>query len=371
MADDTPSVDNSSTTDQPGTNTGDDSPTYASDHDADTQSPRPGSDDQVVTPDEVKAQQEGVNAALNRVQENHQKYQADEDNLQKELDAIKAEANKDPDKPPVPTALPAPPTQSEKNGIAVAATNILKWGALIGLAYGFRGRGRLRNSIFKLGLGAALEGYYKGNNEQRDRALSAWEKNRQAINDQNREQHQEHMDILRDQKLSLQQKMDVFREQAQLSGNKRAFDAASRADVGGLQKMVTDEIRMQRAMEKQTRDDRKTWYKALGLSGKEGVEYQDWIRSKGGPDVRGKSEDEMYEIEKKYPIHEMLDEQSKEKAQESLKEAGEKAGAEETARLKAKKDFEQGTGSQDQRTQEGLKKAGDILNSLTPLDDGQ
>jgi hypothetical protein len=327
----------SGTGDSPPSDSGDSggegAPSYAPDHDSDAQHPKPGSDDPVVSREEMRTQYEAVNKALVGVLEQSTKHSEDEAQLAKELNDLKAKASEEPPTPPTPVQMPAPPNQQQKNGIAVLATNILKWSALAGLAYGLTRRSPRRNSLFKVGLAAALQGYQSGNNEARDKTLALWEKNRQFIMDQNREQHQQYEETLQNKRLTLQQKLDVFREQASMWANKRAQDAATRADIRDIQKTMDDQMRMERDFEKQIRQDKKEWYKHMGLSGRDGAEYRDWIMKQGGPDIRkAKDEDEEYAIESKYPIHQMLEEQSKSKREADVQEAEEKAKA--TARGK-------------------------------------
>jgi hypothetical protein len=314
--DPTPSSDTADTPDSGG----DDQPSYAAGHDDDAQNPRPGSDDQPVTSDEIKAQNQAINDEKDRITQQRYRDAQDENNLQKELDDIKAEARANPPQPPSPQQLPAPLTQSDKNGIAVSATNILKWAALMGLAYGLSRRSKNRNAVFKLGLGAALQGYMEGNNEMRNKAATMWEKNRKAIIDQNREQQQTYNDIMKNRKLSMDQKLDVFKEQSALFRDARAHDAATRGDVHELQQMMKDKKKLADDMESHTRKIADQWLGWIGLGKKDGIDYEQWVMSKGGPDIRkAKNEDEAYQIEKDYPRHKMIEELAGTKAQEKLK----------------------------------------------------
>jgi hypothetical protein len=313
-------------------------PQFAPDHDSEAQQPRPGSQDRIISPEEIRSQHEAVNNALKGVLEQQRTNSAQDTALEQELRALKEEASKAPPQEQPPMALPAPPNQDQKNDISVLATNVLKWGAIVGLAYGLTRRSPIRGSLFKLGLASALEAHYDGKVHDRNQALSLWEKNRQYIMDQNRLQHQQYMDTFNNRKLSLQQKMDVFREQAALWQNKRAQDAAIRGSIVDIQKMLNDEIRFERDFEHQMRQDRKEWYKLMGMDRREGSEYREWVMRKGGPDIAqlGDNADAWHKVESKYPRHDMLEEKHKEDQEREIETASKKAAAETRARYEEK-----------------------------------
>jgi hypothetical protein len=327
---------------------GESAPSFAPDHDSDTPQPAPGADDKVIRPDEIRAQHDEINKALHGVLEQSRANRNDEAMFTKELQDLKEQADKQQAEPPVPTAPPAPPDQQQKNTIAVLGTNILKWTALVGLAYGMTRRSPNRSAMFTLALGAALKGYYDGNKDQRDRSISVWEKNRQAIQDQNRAQHTQYEETLQNNRLSLAQKMDVLKEQSSLWGNKRMEDGAARKDITAIQTAMNQEIHMERDFETQMRRDREQWYKQIGLGGKDGEVYREWIQKQGGPDIsKAKDADEAHAIESKYPIYKMLDEQAKDKRAQDVETASKKSAAE----ARAKREEEQ-SGAKDKQSLE-------------------
>ncbi len=114
---------------------------------------------------------------------------------------------------------------------------------------------------------------------------------------------------------------------------------------------MDDGLRLERDHEREIRNDKKEWYKALGLDGKDGAEYRQWIMQQGGPDIyKAKDEDEANGIESKYPIHKMLDEQAKEKQAQEIETAKQKSAAEEHGRYEEKQreqKEDQGAGTSD------------------------
>ena len=319
---------------------GDDAPTFAPGHDQPEEQPAPDSkENRIITPEEIRSQQEAVNNAYKGIIEQQRSRATEESAYRKELEGLKAQSERDSPKEPPPMALPAPPNQEQKNNIATLATNILKIGAIAGLAYGFTRRSPHRAAMFKLGLGSALSAYYDGKIQDRNQTLAAWEKNRQFIADQNRQQHQQYMDTVNNNKLSFQQKMDVLRMQGELWNNGRMQDAAVRSSVVDMQKTLNDEIKMERDFETQIRRDRKEWYKHMGLDKAAGQEYRDWVMRKGGPDVAtlGDDADAWHKVESRFPRYQMLDEKFHEEQRRQVETARLKSEAELRGRYEEKK----------------------------------
>jgi hypothetical protein len=296
---------------------GDGAPSYAAGHDDDAQNPRPGSDDSPVTPQEIEQQNKDLNDAYTRLHEDESRRNDDHNQLALELQRLREEAAKEPPAPPEPSAMPAPPNQEQKNNIATLGFGLLKWAALLGISYGLSRKSPHRNTVFKLGLAAAINGYYAGSNPSRDKALSLWEKNRQAILDNNRQEQQRYKDTMENHKFTLQQKMDIFKEQAQMNRDAITWDAARRGDINAIQSAIKYRDKLNKDFHTQMKKQQQEWYKAMGLPAREGALYREWIMGKGGPDIRkAKDQDEEMDIESKYPIHQMLEEDSKKKREE-------------------------------------------------------
>ena len=314
MPDDEPAPSNDASDFSSGGDADGSAPSFAPDHDSDQQNPKPGSEEQnqIVTPqqmqDKMKAFQSGLNSVLTQQRAN----QADHFQMMRQIQQMQQEEKQAPPEPPALRAYPVPPDQQQKNQIAVLGTNILKWGALLGLAYGLTRRSPARGAMFKLALGSALQSYQEGDNRNRNRSVKAWEENTRAINEQNKEQWRQYQETLRNKHTGFQEKMELLKAQAQVWRNDRVEAAAIQRNMMEVEHALDGMTRMQQHFQEQMKKDREQWYKLFGMTAKEGYNYRDWVLSKGGPDPnKAKNADEESAIEKKYPRSQMIDEQSK------------------------------------------------------------
>ena len=303
-------------------------------------------------PDEHEQAKKNFDAVMKHLEDQRDQMQRNNDDYNQhllEIQKLKEDiANPNPPEPHyMSEAPPKELTQDQKMTLPQLGLNILKWGALMGLAYGLTRHSPHRGTMYKLALGAGREADQKQQEYNRDQLVKAWEKNRQWISDNNKLQQERYKAILEDHKMHRQQRMDLLKAEADMWKDKRTADAAVRQDDTAIARIMVDRERLNHDWEKDDLQNRKQWYSLLGLSGKEGSEYRDWILSKGGPDISQSYRDikKMQEIQSKYPRHEMLEEHIRQKQIEAqakavMKSAEEirKAGGREAARLGHKAD---------------------------------
>lgn len=269
---------------------------------------------------------------------------------------------------PVPTALPAPPNEQQKGGLSEFVFNLLKFGALAAVAYGASGRGRGHNAIYKSAIGAALKGYATGRKDVADHAMTVWEKNREIINDANREQDKRYQTILDNKQTNLKQKMDLLNEISKIYGDYRTWDDSRRQDLTAARDHLDKRTKLQRDKEQWEIEHREELYSLLGKS-EINNKYLAWLHEK----ARGKVDlskihaaDDWYKVEKEHPewsFSEFLRFNTEEENKAAIEKAGAEEGAKETARLKAKKGAEEDA-TKVPNASENAEKAAKLLESL-------
>jgi hypothetical protein len=233
--------------------------------------------------------------------------------------------------PPEPMTMPPPPTEQQKGGLAEFVVNLLKFGALATIAFGMGRRGAGHSYIWKTAIGAALTSYAKGRSDISSAAMHLWEKNREVVNDYNREQNANYRAILQDHRLDLTQKMDMINALSTEYRDYRTADAAERQDLTALQKSMDDQMRAQRAQEKWVIEHRHKIYDAIGKQGQDG-KYFAWVYQKSHIQMDANwTADQYYDFVKAHPELAMS-EFNKHQMEEEIKKVREKAEA--TARGK-------------------------------------
>jgi hypothetical protein len=228
--------------------------------------------------------------------------------------------------PPQAVTMPPPMSEQHKGGVAEFVTNLLKFGALAALAFGAGRRGAGHSAIAKSALGAALSGYAEGRKDVRDSAMHLWEKNREVVNDYNREQNANYRAILQDRRMNLTQKMDMINALSAEYKDYRTWDASRRQDLTALQKNINDQMRLQRDHEKWVIQHRHKINDAIGKEGHDG-RYFAWVYQKSGIQMDANwTADQYYDFGKAHPELQMSEFIKYEKDEE-IKKVREKAEA--------------------------------------------
>jgi hypothetical protein len=266
--------------------------------------------------------------------------------------------------PPGQVSPPPPATEQQKGGLSEFIFNLLKFGALTAVAFGIGGRGYGHNAAWKGAIGAALKGYASGRKDVADGAMKVWEKNREIINDANREQNANYRAILQDQRLALTQKMDMINGLSKMYQDTRMYDASRLQDLKATIKALDDQIKVQRDKEKWEIEHRDKIYDVLGKN-QLTAQYLAWLSQQSGGKVNltgNSNPDDWHKVEKEHPEW-AFSEFLKWHEQEEIRKAGEKTKRETEERLKAKKAGEEG-GETTPADPEAAKKAAKILEGL-------
>jgi hypothetical protein len=262
--------------------------------------------------------------------------------------------------PPQGVVAPPPPSEQQKGGLSEFIFNLLKFGALTAIAFGTGGRGMGHNAIWKSAVGAALTGFAAGRKDVVDNSMKVWEKNREIINDANRQQADQYKQILDNQSTSLKQKMDLVNTMATINRDYKAWDTSRREDLTALQDHVEKQMKVQKDKEQWEIDHRDTLYDVLGKN-QMTMQYLTWLHEKSGGKVTltgNSSPDAWHKVEKEHPEL-SFSSFMKEHTEEEVKKAGEKSKAE----AEAKKEVKEGEDKVPDAT-ENAKKAATLLNDL-------
>jgi hypothetical protein len=262
--------------------------------------------------------------------------------------------------PPQGATAPSPPTEQQKGGVSEFVFNLLKFGALTAIAFGTGGRGMGHNAIWKSAIGAALTGFAAGRKDVVDNSMKVWEKNREIINDANRQQNENYKQILDNQKFSLTQKMDLLNSTATILRDARAWDASRRQDLTAVQDHIDKQMKLQEDKEKWEIEQRDKIYDVLGKK-QETTRYLSWLYDKSGGKVTltGKSStNDWYKVEKEHPEW-SFSAFEKEETERTIKEAAARTKAEAEAKKEVK-------GEEDKvpDATENAKKAAEVLKGL-------
>jgi hypothetical protein len=252
------------------------------------------------------------------------------DRMKSQLDSSLAELKGLVDQPaPAPPegiTMPSPLSEQQKGGLAEFVVNLLKFGALTTIAFGAGARNRGHGAAWKSAIGAALTGYANGRKDVTNAAMKVWEKNREIVNDMNREQNQNYRQLLQDRRLGLTQKMDMINALAKMYGDYRTSDATERQDLNATIKSIEAQLDVQRKHEDEVRKNRHKIYDAIGKTNING-QYFAWVHKKSGVNMDANwTADQYYEFTKEHPeLH--MSEFLKWHEQEEIAKAGKKAEA--------------------------------------------
>jgi hypothetical protein len=203
--------------------------------------------------------------------------------LEPELSKLQQLVNEPQPEPPVPYAMPAPPTEQQKGNAAEALFGLLKFVGLMAMAYG--ATARKGSAVQNMALGAAMKGYASGNNQLRDRSMALWEKQREILSDYNKAQHEKYKEVLADRRLRLTQQMDVLNAWSKVFGDYRMEDASKRQDLIAVQKTLLDMQKMQHDWQQETIKARPKLQAILGKEG-ETHRYYAWVNDKSDGKIR-------------------------------------------------------------------------------------
>src|SRR5271165_624227 len=240
--------------------------------------------------------------------------------LQPEIDALKASikqtdqmAGQQPTEQPPPQQL----NQQQKGDVATAATSLLKIAAVAGLAYGMRGRGAFHNSMFKLALGSFLGAYGESNKKAQDASQRLWEKNWQMYKEHNKEVNQRFNDMLKDNRLSLDQKYKLIEAEAKQIGEQRLQAAASNKNLQEMTAAIHSQQKFQLDADKEVRKHADKLNQTLGKGDLRNKYLQQYGVDPSDPAAIEKAE-------KDHPYWKFLEEEHQRQNQENLKQEEEK-----------------------------------------------
>lgn len=284
--------------------------------------------------------------------------------LKGDIDALEKQGNvQQPSLTQGTVSAPPPPTEQQRGGLAEFVGGLLKWSALGLIMFGGGGRSRGHNAIYKSAIGAALLGFSQGRKDVSDRALKVWEKNREIVNDANREQNANNRAILADNRLALNQKMDLIKAHSDFYRDYVNADNARRQDLLAIQKIQADKEKAQKDKEEWERKNRHRVYDIIGHKAID-LQYYDWIRAKTGVQITHDTSQEQFdEFMKQHPelqFSEFFAEKTKRDEEEKAQQSKTKAYEDEKARLKAKKEADEGNADQS----EAAKKDAKVLEGL-------
>ena len=200
---------------------------------------------------------------------------------------------------PQPVQPPTPPTEQQKGGLSEFIMNVLKFGALVGIAYGTRGRAGA--SLSKLAIGSALQGYANARKDVVNQSMQLYEKNRQYANDLNKQQNQEYHNLIQDERLSLQQKMDLINSRARFYGDLNTADAAKRQNLKDVIDRIEKQKKLQQDKEKEDFRSRDKFYDSIGDKNFT-ARYLAWLTQKTGKVwTRNSDPNELAQLEHDHP----------------------------------------------------------------------
>ena len=278
----------------------------------------------------LKAQKEHLDRLTDDARTRSERYKSQ---IEGALAELKGLVDQPAPASPQPITMPPPLSEQQKGGVAEFVTNLLKFGALTTIAFGVGTRNRGHGAAYKSAIGAALTGYVNGRKDVTNAAMKVWEKNREVVNDMNREQNANYRQVLQDRRLGLTQKMDMINAYSKLYGDYRTSDATERQDLNATIKSIEAQLDVQRKHEDEVRKNRHKIYDAIG-QGKGNINglYFAWVHDKSGVNMDANwTADQYYDFTKEHPeLH--FSEFYKWYTEEEIAKAGKKAEATERGR---------------------------------------
>ena len=192
--------------------------------------------------------------------------------------------------------------------------------------------------------------------------MQLWEKNREIINDYNKQQIELYKANLADSRLSLQNKLALNNQVAAAYRDYRNWESTKAQNLRDHQAALKDQERVQRDNEKWVRTQRDKLYNVLGKPNIT-AQYWAWVRKESGGKVDIKPTNTIAEVEqaeKDYPISKFLAEEQ----EQEVKRAAEKAEAVEKARVRGKYEEEQREKKLEEEEQKRIHPGGTKDNPL-------
>src|SRR5271165_998397 len=323
-------------------------PESAPDNNPDPQ--EPSSADEGMKPGDIDTEFKSINSRLNdltRIQgENEQKWKTE---VQPYVDHFKEQVNAPDSGPPesVSDTVP-PPTQQQRFNAGEAIVNVLKFGALLAIAYG--SSARRGSAVRKAALAGAIGGWADAINQNRqngrrtsDAAYKLWEKQREFDKDQRQQQMANYRAILSDKRLQLNQQMDLIKMTADQYKDFRMASDAERKDLLAVQANLQNMWKLHKDAEQQHLKDRHTIQDMVGRQG-EADRYYVWVRDKFGAKIDSKTPIEEYDkLPEAAKYTEFLKEEDLRKSKEKKQSSYEEGYAHEKGALKAKEEDRKST----------------------------
>lgn len=338
--------------------------TLKSGHEEDYPAPPPSGPDLpseqklAETPDQARQK-----AIIDELEKNYQQSHAMGQKMLTGIQDRLAELMKLRDQPlPDPPQLQKPPplTQQQQGGLSEFVFNLLKFGALTAMAFGTAGRGYGHNAIWKGAIGAALTGYANGRKDVMNKSMQLWEKNREMINDANKQQIERYKEILDNRKLTLSDKMDTINNLSRLLGDYRMFQDSENKNLNDVQRSLQDKEKLQNEQEATVRKQRDKLYNVLGKPAFSD-EYWAWVNKKSGRNLTpNSSAEDIEKAETDYPVSDFLIWHENEEI--------EKAGKKTREQEEAKKEVKEGTPTEEeqQKRDAAQKKVDELTAKILP-----
>lgn len=257
----------------------------------------------------------------------------------------------EPDMAPPAAPQLQPIGEQHKASLSENIVHILKFGALMGLAFGARGKGGA--AVGKAAIAGAISGYTEGRNHTRDLSLKLWERNNALQGKMFTERNQQWHDLMQDKRLKLQETMDLLGKYGQMWQSERASDAAQRQDFMAAEKYYQDNQRLIKDYKAQIQKARKAMWDALG-KGKDADDYKQRLIARHGRSPA--NEEELDKWMGEYTPEQHIDDMAK--------EAAAKAKMKKEAELAAKAEADQEAKEQQQRMTHPGHKQGSPGNPL-------
>jgi hypothetical protein len=194
---------------------------------------------------------------------------------------------------------PPAPTTKDKLNWGTAIGDVLSMVAIASTIFG-KHRGGYAQAIQMSAVGAFVNGYTQGKEKVAQAGLEQWKEQTSLIEKQNAQQLQVYKETLADKKLTLQEQMDVIKEQAAMTNNARLYQAAATKNLTELVKTIHDMNTAHLAYKKANQDATKhftsTYYKLPNAAA-----YRAEVMKRYGIDP-AKSDEELQKAEEKYPL---------------------------------------------------------------------
>lgn len=309
--------------------------------------------------------QDRQNAYIEQLEKNYQESSQRGEKMfaqiQDALGNLMKVANAPTPAPPQGAVAPPPPTEQQKGGLSEFVFNLLKFGALTAIAFGSRGRGFGHNAVYKAAIGSALTGYAAGRKDVADASMRLWEKNREIINDQNKEANANYRALIQDERLALTQKMDILNSLSKTEGDYRMFQASKNQNLMDVHRAIADREKLQEHKEEWERTHKDQIYDMLG-KGQMTEQYLAWVHQMSGGKAtvtRTSSLAEWRKLEEEHPDLRWSEFLKWHEAEE-IRKAGEKRKVE----AQASKDVKEGKTEEKPADPEAAAKAAKILEGL-------